>query len=371
MDRKVNIGIIGGGWIAEYAHIPQLLKNNNVKLVAVMDNDSERAKYLGERYLIPYICSSLEELFNCELDGVIISTPNYTHYTYTCEALKRGIGVLCEKPVALSISGMNEIVRICTEKNTVYVPGFVNRWRQDIQMLKCVIEKGELGDIISIDAGWLRKAGVPRPGTWFTSKKYAGGGVLTDLGSHILDLCLMFIGGQQVIDCKLKTLECNSEEEIQSGAAGWFSKEGGSRFMIDVEESAIADIRFKGGIKLHTVLSWHAPVKADSTYFKITGSKGRVELKTLFGFSNERLWKEDQLTLSREGKEQVFILDKKINNTMNAFGDMLSYFTEALVKGETKSVNYKDAYRIVSVTEKLYRSNEKNMICHISVPEEE
>lgn len=354
MKNIVNIGIIGGGWIAEHAHIPALMEKENVRISAIFDENCERAGMLCKEYSIPCAFHEIEKFLECDLDGVIIATPNDTHYTYTMKVLNKGIGVLCEKPVALKTREVNDIMRLAKEKNTVYVPGFVNRWRQDIQMAYQEIRKGTIGSINRIEAGWLRKSGVPRPGTWFTLRKHAGGGVLTDLGSHIMDLCLLFLGDAKPIDYQLTTAMCNSEALKETGAASWFEKEEGISFDIDVEESAIADVAFADNISLQVNLSWRAPVEADCTYFRMIGSKGSITIQTLFGFSNDRLWKEDSLTIHSDREEIILQLDPEKNHSRNAFREMLSYYVDALLGGEMDFTNCKDAFKTVSLIEKLY-----------------
>jgi len=352
----VNIGIIGCGWIAEHAHIPALLKNDKVNMKAVFDTDIERAHNISSEFSIQYAFNKLEDFLDCGLDGVIIATPNFTHVKYSLEALNRGIGVLCEKPVALKASEVEEIIKVAKENHAIYIPGFVNRWRQDIQTIYHAIVDGTLGDIKAIDAGWIRKFGVPRPGTWFTNREFAGGGVLTDLGSHILDICLLFLGDKKLLDYKLITSICNYEKMNQSGAAGWFNSNDTNTFDIDVEDTVIAHVKFENDVNLNVKLSWLAPIDADYTYFKVNGTKGKMELKTLFGFSNERLWKEDTLYCEIDGVEKTVHLDMAENNTRNAFSEMLYYFTNSLLSRKTDFTDSNDALKTVALIEKLYQS---------------
>lgn len=129
------------------------------------------AKDIAEKFSIQYLFDKFNDFLDCGLDGIIIATPNITHVPYTMEALRRGIGVLCEKPVALKSSEVKEIIEIVKEHNVIYVPGFVNRWRVDIQELYSALKEEKLGEIISVNAGWFRKSGMPRPGTWFTNRE--------------------------------------------------------------------------------------------------------------------------------------------------------------------------------------------------------
>lgn len=354
MKETINIGIIGCGWIMEHAHIPVLVKNKNVTIVAAFDTDLERARTLCEKYGILHSYNNIDEFLECDLDGVIISTPNYTHYTYTMQAIEKGISVLCEKPITLKETEITEILEKANEKGVIYVPGFVNRWRQDIKSISHEIQNGTIGEVKRVEAGWLRKSGVPRPGTWFTYRKYAGGGVLVDLGSHIIDLCLLFIGEGKPVNFNLNTAICNYEKIEKEGAANWFKREEATSLNIDVEETAIATVKFENDKSIDVKLSWRAPIKADCTYFRLIGTKGNIELKTLFGFSNNRLWEEDSLTINNGHEKKALSLNKIENNSAKAFHEMLSLFIRVLRTKTKSEKNYHGALNTVSLIEKLY-----------------
>lgn len=360
MGKRINIGIIGGGWIAEHAHIPFLMQMENVNVAAVFDENQERLEKLCNMFSISKVCHTFDEFLGSNLDGAVIATPNYTHYTYTMKMLDEGIGVLCEKPVALNVAEVQEIVQKVRQRGSVYVPGFVNRWRQDIQMAYKEVEQGTIGNVEKIEAGWLRKSGVPRPGTWFTLKKYAGGGVLMDLGSHVLDLCLMFLGNSKPMKYQLTTYPCRKEGLDKVGGASWFARKESAGLDIDVEESAIVNVVCENNIHLNANLSWKAPIEADCTYFKIYGSKGNVDIRTLFGFSHERLWREERLIIESGETKKVLRTDPE-NSTGKAFGEMLSYFADALTGKETDIVTPQDALNVVCLIENLYANESVNL----------
>lgn len=356
----INLGLIGCGWIVEYAHIPAIQKNENVKITALFDTDIQRVYKIGEQFHIEGQYDNFEEFITSGLDGVVIATPNFTHTKYTLEALKRGIAVLCEKPVAMHVDEVEQIIQASKENSAIYVPGFVNRWRQDIQKIYKELSARSIGELRKVEAGWIRKCGVPRPGTWFTNREYSGGGVLTDLGSHIMDICMLWIGDLKSTNFQLYTSICNEEKIKQSGAASWFTREDTHTFEMDVEDTAIAHVSFEQDVILNVKLSWLASVEADCTYFRIIGTEGRIELKTLFGFSNERLWKEDVLRVEKKGvgQEEISeeVLDRTGNNSKLAFEEMHKYFIDAIRNQKTDFTNYEDAKRTVHIIEQLYQN---------------
>lgn len=347
---KLRIGIIGAGWIIQNAYIPLLLKLNNVMIVAIYDTNMERAYKVSKEFGIEHVCRQIDEFYLLGLNAAIIATPNYTHASYSLEMLRHKISVLCEKPVALHAEEVEEIIRAEKDYGVIYMPGFVNRLRHDVQKVLSIIRSGEIGDLEKINAKWLRRQGVPRPGTWFTNRELSGGGVLIDLGSHIIDICLLALKDKFAMNYELKTSKFQGNSD--TGFANWFKADYFSEYVADVEDTACAIIQYSDGTILNVSLCWLAPIKGDCTYFELIGTKGSIKLKTLFGFSDERLWKEDTLSVRIGEQLHKEKLDGS-NSTYMAFEKMLKLFVDAL-EGEKAFMGSFDALRTVSMIEKLY-----------------
>jgi len=203
-NNRIGIGIIGCGWIAEKAHISSFLKIDDVYIAAVCDNDVQTINKFKEKFQVKNYYNNPEHLINDDnVNAIVISTPNSTHYTLSEKALLAGKHVLCEKPIAFSSAEVDNLIRILKKTNTIFLPAFVNRFRNDVQCVKDILDKNLIGEIISINAQWIRRAGVPRPGSWFTQKDKAGGGVLMDLGPHIIDIILMYIKFEKLNSAQL------------------------------------------------------------------------------------------------------------------------------------------------------------------------
>ena len=212
-------------------------------------------------------------------------------------------------------------------------------------------------EIKSIDAGWLRRAGVPRPGTWFTSKEHSGGGVLIDLGSHITDICLMLINDSTTLKSTKLTTSKYQKDEATS-AAQWFLGNYSNDFQVNVEDTAYARLEYGANVFVDIKLSWSCPIQGDCTYFIIKGTKSSIKLKTLFGFSTDRLWKEDQLIrIDNNNKSVIEYLDRGVNNTRNAFYNMAEYFVKAVNGHNMDFLNHEDALKSVRLIEQLYEND--------------
>ena len=355
--KKVKLGIIGCGWIAQYAYVPVLREIKNAIVLSVFDIDSSRAQQVCRVFSSAKAYEDMNSFFKSGVEAVIIATPNFSHVEYTLNALEKGISVLCEKPIAFLEKEIWEIGNMAKRHNALYVPGMVNRWRKDVQQMQSLLRSNKIGKVTDVSAGWIRKQGVPRPGTWFTNKELSGGGVLVDLGSHMLDICTMIMEGREPEYYQLISAPLTSEAIKDVGAARWFKRNDPEELELNVESTAIVQITYRDGAKLRCNLSWLSSIENDCTYFKICGDKGEIELKTLFGFSTERYWNEDTLTVKVEGITETYHYDKKENGSMSAFKEMISNFTN-LVQGRlTETGGILEACRLVSCIEQLYMSD--------------
>lgn len=351
--RNVKVAIIGCGWIAENVHIPTLKLNKEAHLVGVYDINYKKALEIKDKFQLESAFNDYNSLLKSDIDAVIITTPNYTHADFSIQALENGKHVLCEKPVALNTKEMDRVLEAAIKNERIYLPGFVSRFRSDVQKINSIINNGDIGHICSIEGGWIRRCGVPRPGTWFTSSEHSGGGVLIDLGSHIIDIGLMFLGNTTSI----KTTEfLKWSDNINQKAADWFGGNTVNSVFQDVESSAIGKVQFENQKVLTVVLSWAANISNDCTYFFIKGTKGRVELRTLFGFSNNKLWDKAKITTISKGQVVEEVLESG-NYANVAFDNMLNYFLKKVQSnGVDNYLTPGDGLNTVQVIEELYNT---------------
>jgi len=356
MNSNIKIGIVGCGWIAENAHLPTIKLNDNAEVFAVYDLQMERCLKLAASFNIPHVFDDYDEFLQSEVDAVIIATPNFTHADYSIRALEAGKHVLCEKPIALSTEEMSKIIAAAKKSGKIYMPGFVNRFRPDIKEMYELIKSGKIGEVQSVEAGWIRRSGVPRPGTWFTSKERSGGGVLIDLGSHVMDIALMLMG-----EADSKSVEVYKwNEKFSEKAAKWFGKCEDIELQQDVEESIVGKIQFATEKELLIALSWNAPIKNDCTYFFVKGTKGVIELRNLFGFSNNKLWDKDTFTIKVSGEETIE-MQNETSYAAKAFANMLDYFMKKIKKEDLDNyLSATDGYNSVEMIEKMYNSKSIN-----------
>ena len=186
-SRKIRVGIIGTGWIAE-AHLESYRHQPDVEIVAGADLVEGKAEAFFEKFGMKDVkCyrshAQMLDDESLQLDAVSICTYNRTHAECAIYALKKGVNVLLEKPMCVTLEEAVEIRRAEKESGKVLSIGFQPRLDENMKMIKKIVESGKLGKVYYIQTGGGRRRGIPTPyGTTFIEDKTAGIGALGDIG---------------------------------------------------------------------------------------------------------------------------------------------------------------------------------------------
>jgi predicted dehydrogenase len=125
-----------------------------------------------------------------------------------------------------------------------------------------IIQRGDLGEIYHARCFWLRRSGIPRIGSWFTQKKFSGGGCLTDIGGHMLDTCLHLIG-----EFDVTSVSADTHAKFGPRGAGdgtWGRSEIDPAKPFDVEDHGVALLRLRSGRTVNLEASWAGYNAADA-----------------------------------------------------------------------------------------------------------
>lgn len=246
--RKLKIGIIGTGWIAE-AHIQSYKRMPDVEIVAGADLIPGKAEKFFTRYGVEGVRLYPDHksmLANEQLDAVSVCTYNMTHAECTIDALNAGVNVLLEKPMAVTTEEAVEIIRAERKSGKVLSIGFQPRLDENMQMIKKIVQSGALGEVYYIQTGGGRRRGIPN--STFIEKRTAGIGALGDIGCYSLDMVLNAIGYPKPLTVSGYTADFFGKSLEYS------APENASRFNVD--DFAAAFIRLEGGIILDFRIAW-------------------------------------------------------------------------------------------------------------------
>ena len=276
-SKKVKVGIIGTGWIAE-AHIAVYKEMPDVTIVAGADLIPGKAEAFFETWGVSGVrCyNSHKEMLDAEeLDAVSVCTYNAAHAECAVYALEKGVNVLLEKPMCVTLDEAAEICRAEKKSGKVLSIGFQPRFDPNMRMMKKIVQSGELGQIYYIQTGGGRRKGIPTPfGTTFIEKKTAGVGALGDIGCYSLDMVLNAVGYP-------KPLTVTGYRSSFFGKnPDYFKAEGKPAEYADlfgVDDFAAAFVRLEGGIVLDFRIAWamHLDTPGDTI---IMGTKGSLRV---------------------------------------------------------------------------------------------
>lgn len=253
-SKKVKIAIIGTGWIAE-SHVARYKEMPDVEIVALADLLPEKASRFAKEHGLENcrIYGSDEELLNSEkgLDGVSICTYNRQHAPCAIHALNAGVNVMLEKPFTVTLDEAVEVIRAEKESGKILTIGFQPRMSENMQMIKKIVESGELGKIYYMQAGGGRRRGIPTPfGTTFIEKETGGIGAVGDIGSYSLDMLMGAVGYPKPLTVSGYTSAFfGTNPEYYENHPEYAKKFG-------VDDFAAAFIRLEGGIILDFRISW-------------------------------------------------------------------------------------------------------------------
>jgi len=251
--KKIKVGIIGTGWIAE-AHVVNYLKCPDVEIVAAADLvDGKAEKFCKDNGLegIRLYPDHKSMIDNEELDAVSVCTYNRTHAECSIYALEHGVNVLLEKPMCVTLDEAVEICKAEKKSGKILSIGFQPRFDENMKMLKKVVETGELGDIYYIQTGGGRRRGIPTPyGTSFIQDDTAGLGALADIGCYSLDMVLNAIGYPKPLTVSGYTSDFFGKDPVTYPNHPEYAD------VFGVDDFAAAFIRLEGGIVLDFRIAW-------------------------------------------------------------------------------------------------------------------
>ena len=191
-QKRLKVGIIGCGGIANGKHMPSIKAVNMSDMVAFCDLIEERAVKAAKEYGVPgaKVYTDYKELLaDPEIDVVHVCTPNRSHAEISIDALHAGKHVMCEKPMAKCAADARLMVKAAQETGKKLTIGYQHRHKASAQYLKSIIGRGDLGDMYYAEALAVRRRGTPNWGV-FLNEYEQGGGPLIDIGTHALDLTL-------------------------------------------------------------------------------------------------------------------------------------------------------------------------------------
>ncbi|MBA2667054.1 MAG: Gfo/Idh/MocA family oxidoreductase [Trueperaceae bacterium] len=188
----LRLAVIGCGKVSERLHLPVSAASDAVEVTALVDRDTERARALAHTYGVGDVFADVSDLPG-RVDAAIVAVPHHLHVEIASALLAKGVHVLVEKPMALDVAGCDAMIEAAEAGGATLAVGLVRRFYEASRYVKDLLDDGVLGALEHVDTreGAVFNWQVASPATF---RKEMGGGVLSDVGTHVLDLLVWWLG---------------------------------------------------------------------------------------------------------------------------------------------------------------------------------
>lgn len=257
-DKIYKVALVGCGRIAErHATVLQNAKIPNVQLTAVCDVDPLRSKTFGEKYSVDHYCDLHQMMQNEKINLVSVLTDSGSHYRNVIELAKYKVDIIVEKPLALRLDHVDEMINACEVANIKLFVVKQNRFNLPVLQMRKALEQKRFGklNLGTIRVRWCRDQEYYDRDTW-RGTWLNDGGVASNQASHHIDLLQWFMGDVETVNAVTKTSIAN----------------------IEVEDTMIAMLKFKNGaLGIVEATTATRPIDLEGS-ISILGNDGTVEI---------------------------------------------------------------------------------------------
>lgn len=331
----MKIAFAGTGYINK-VHA-QAAQNLGLELVAVVNHKADSMAEFGTRFGIARQYEMVEALLkDGGVDALVISTPNYLHAPQSIAALKAGVNVMVEKPMAMNAAEAEQMNEVADKSGALLM--VAHCWRFDPDVLWLKEQSAKLGRILrtkgyGVHTHW-------GPSGWFTQKQYAGGGAMADMGIHALDTTRFLLGDPKPVSVYAKI--------------GTYYKD------FDVDDTGVIIVEWDNGATSYIESGWwqthsDGPEAATQLY----GIEGfgqlfptRVEIRNT---------KEERI----DSVESGFKFPRDEHCPQSLYDDQLKYFVECVQKNQKPNPGGQEGLMNMKVVDAAYESSRIGQVVKI------
>ena len=318
----MKVAVIGCGTIANAAHIPSYMQNEDAEIKYFCDIISERAEKAVKEYGCGTAITDYRDILkDPEVEAVSVCVPNDRHAPITIDCLNAGKHVLCEKPAARTYAEALKMQEAQHRTGKTLNIGVVNRFNDAVNRIKKLIDEGRLGDVYHVYVSFRAHRSIPGLGGDFTTKAVAGGGALIDWGVHYLDIVMYCTGDPKPVTVSGETFsKLGRDIDGYTCIDMWAGPRtpGGT---YDVDDSVTALIRTQGPV-ITAHGAWAQNIGERESYIDFMGDKAGIRLQYGGGFT---------LYTAEDG---ALVTYKPEFTTTNMFQNEIDAFVRCVQTGE-------------------------------------
>jgi predicted dehydrogenase len=338
----LKVGLVGVGGISR-THMPGWAASEEAEVVAGSDISGEALEQWGALHNVTRLTTNAAELFSDpDIDIIDLCVPNMYHAPLAIAALEAGKHVICEKPLAPTPQDIKQMIAARDKAGKQLMTAQHFRFAGVSQAMKAEIDTGTLGDVYHARGWMLRRNGLI-PTATFIEKKHSGGGPCIDIGVHILDLTLWFMGNPRpvavsgVADARLA--------HHPGAFATW--RDGPIPSSFDVEDYAVAFVRFETGATLVLEVSWllHHDIRGEDMQAWIYGDEGGCH------WPSAQFLDTNYTTRNFNNRTLQLVKDKMEPHALECVE-----FAKAIAAGAPSPVPAEQSLQVLSILDGIYRS---------------
>jgi predicted dehydrogenase len=264
--RLPRVGFLGVGWIGRN-RLEALAASRVAEIEAIADPVRELAIQAGKTVPEANLFTSLDELLESPLDGIVIATPSAMHAEQSEKALNAGLAVFCQKPLGRNALETAQVIEAAKTADRLLGVDLSYRTMSGMRAVRDLIHCGELGDVFASEFVFHNAFGPDK--SWFYRRSLSGGGCVVDLGIHLVDLALWMLGVDGIRNVESRLYVRGKPLQVQSQ---------------EVEDFASARLDLEDGSTAQLSCSWNLPAGCDAiigaTFY---GTKGGASIRNLNG----------------------------------------------------------------------------------------
>lgn len=320
----MKIAFAGAGYIINI-HAQAAAIQKDVELVAVVDRYPQKAQVFAQKFKIKRYFETVEQMLEAGgVDALVVGTPNYLHASQTIAALRAGVNVMVEKPMAMNADEASQMLKASQKSGSLLMVAHCWRFDPEVLWLREQASIGRLGNIIrtkgyGVHALW-------GPIGWFTEKKYAGGGAMADVGIHALDTARFLLGDPQ-------------PKTVYAHIGTYYTHH-------DVDDTGVLIVNWDTGAISYIESGWwqpHTDGPEAATQLYGTGGFGQV-YPTYF--------------LDRNGKEDPgFPFPRLAHAPQSLYDEQMLYFLECIRQHRTPNPGGLEGWINMKIIDAAYRSS--------------
>ncbi len=344
--KEIKVAVVGyggmGGW-----HTRRISEMQKFTLAGVWDIDPERLDAARERGIHTY--ASFEDvLADKELELVVVATWNDVHKPLCIAAMRAGKNVISEKPVAMSLAELDEMIAVSKETGKLFTVHQNRRWDDDYLTMLNIVRKNKLGKVFRIESRVQGSRGIP--GDWRREKGH-GGGMVLDWGVHLLDQALTMNDNVKLQSVWAQTTHITNDE-CDDGFYCELQFENGLRYAVEVTTNNFI-----------TLPRWYILGENGSAVIEDWDLNGKMTLVHNWDKIDSVPVKAGTgITKTMAPRTDETIHDAPLEKISGKWEQYYDNIYDVLRNGKTQTVTHRQMRRCLKLIEAIFESAEKNQV---------